>query len=146
MVMNVSIPQDFPDPREFTGFLFWQKANNWEKYVNSQLEAYNITQSEIFQLISISILLNQQEEVTQVDIANFTGVAPMSVSKILKKLEKKEFITRQIGTDSRSKSLNITENGWDVLIKSTKILFEANNNFFPKKHSEEFFSYLQQLK
>lgn len=146
MLMNISIPKDLPDPREFTGFLFWQKANNWEKYVNSRLESYNITQSEIFQLISISILLNQQEEVTQVDIANFTGVAAMSVSKVLKKLEKKEFITRQIGTDSRSKSLKLTENGLDVLIKSANILFESNNNFFPRKDREQFFSYLQQLK
>ena len=144
--MSISIPKDFPDPREFTGFLFWQKANNWEKYVNSRLEPHNISQSEIFQLISISILLNQQEEVTQVDIANFTGVAAMSVSKILKKLEKKEFITRQTGTDSRSKSLKITEKGLDVLIKTTNILFESNQSFFPTKHGEEFFTYLQQLK
>ncbi|MGB6297865.1 MAG: MarR family winged helix-turn-helix transcriptional regulator [Rivularia sp. (in: cyanobacteria)] len=144
--MSISIPEDFPDPREFTGFLFWQKANNWEKYVNSQLEPHNITQSEIFQLISISILLNQQEEVTQVDIANFTGVAAMSVSKVLKKLEKKEFIIRQTGTDSRSKSLKITEKGLDVLIQSAKTLFESNQSFFPTKHSEEFFNYLQQLK
>lgn len=144
--MNIPTRQDLLDPREFTGFLFWQKANNWEKYVNSQLEPYNITQSEIFQLISIYILLSQQEEVTQVDIANFTGVAAMSVSKIMKKLEKKEFITRQIGTDSRSKSLKITQNGLDVLIQSANILFEANNNFFPKKDGKEFFSYLQKLK
>lgn len=144
--MSISIPKDLPDPREFTGFLFWQKANNWEKYVNSQLEAYNISQSEIFQLISISILLNQQEEVTQVDIANFTGVPAMNVSKVLKKLEKKEFITRQTGTDSRSKSLKITEKGLDVLIKSAKTLFKSNQNFFPAQNSEEFFNYLQKLK
>ena len=144
--MSISIPNDLPDPREVVGFLFWQKANNWEKYVNSQLEPYNISQSEIFQLISISILLNQQEEVTQVDIANFTGVAPMSVSKVLKKLDKKEFITRQTGADSRSKSLKITEKGLGVLIQSAKTLFESNQNFFPAKHSEQFFDYLQKLK
>ncbi|AFY56814.1 transcriptional regulator [Rivularia sp. PCC 7116] len=144
--MSISIPKDLPDPREFTGFVFWQKANNWEKYVNSQLEAYNISQSEIFQMISISILLNQQEEVTQVDIANFTGVAAMSVSKVLKKLEKKEFITRETGTDSRAKSLKITQKGLDVLIRSANTLFESNQSFFPTKNGEQFFNYLQQLK
>lgn len=143
--MSKLIPENIPDPRKYTGFLLWQKSNAWEKHVNQKLKTFNITQSEIFQLISLSLLLSEQQEVTQVELANFTGITAMNVSKIIKTLEQKGLIQRTTGTDSRSKALEVTENGIAILIQSAEILVEANNTFFPQKDAEKFYKYLSSL-
>jgi hypothetical protein len=83
------ILNDEVNPMNYPGFLFWQKANVWEKYVNNQLKQFNVTQSEVLQLISLVVLLDKKVEVLQVDLVEFTGVGAMTVSKIFKILEKK---------------------------------------------------------
>jgi DNA-binding MarR family transcriptional regulator len=133
------------DPTKYKGFLLWQKANNWEKYINNILKPYETTQSEIFLLISLSVLADQVVEVTQVKLVDFTDVSPMSISKTLKILEKKKLILRKTGKDTRSKSLQITSLANKLLMQTAPILFEADKEFFPKDTNSNFFKYLQSL-
>jgi DNA-binding MarR family transcriptional regulator len=140
------LPKNIPDPRDFIGFLLWQKSNNWEKYINQQIKSFDITQSEIFLLISLAILTSNDKEVTQIDLVKFTSVSPMSVSKALKILERKELISRNVGTDSRSKSLELTEEGVSILIKSSHLLIQSQNTFFPNQDMTIFSKYLKSLK
>jgi DNA-binding MarR family transcriptional regulator len=135
-----------PDPRTYIGFQLWQKSNLCEKYINSQLKKYQITQSEIFPLISLAVLINQSGEVTQVQLSDFTGISVMSISKILKTLEKKNYISRTTGKDSRSKALEITEDGMQILINSAQTLQEANTKLFPDDNSKQFYNYLLAIK
>jgi DNA-binding MarR family transcriptional regulator len=137
--------KNVPDPMDYPGFLIWQKANAWEKFINSKLQKFGLTQSEILQLISLVILTQKKSEVTQVDLAEYTGVSAMGVSKTLKLLEKKKLITREEGTDSRSKSLGCTETGLEVLIDSAVLLREANIQFFPKNDQDQFIKYLKNI-
>jgi DNA-binding MarR family transcriptional regulator len=143
--MNQLKSISFSSPLEYPGFLIWQKANVWEKYINDILKQLHITQSEIFQLISLATLLRQHDEVRQIDLVSFTGASPMSVSKILKILEKRDLITRTTGVDTRSKALGITEVGMRMLIDSTHLLFEANKTFFSEENLEQFKHYLQNI-
>jgi DNA-binding MarR family transcriptional regulator len=135
-----------PDPRSFIGFQLWQKSNLCEKYINQQLKPFDITQSEIFPLISIAILTNEGGEVTQTKLSDFTGISLMSISKILKSLERKGYITRHTGKDSRSKAITITEDGLQILIKSAQTLQKANSKLFPETNSKQFYNYLLTIK
>jgi DNA-binding MarR family transcriptional regulator len=144
MVINLNTIK-ITSPLEYPGFLIWQKANQWERYINQSLKEFNISQAEILQLISLATLFREKDEVTQIDLVNFTGVSPMSVSKILKILEKRELITRSVGIDTRSKSLKITTTGMKLLIDTAPILQKANNNFFPTRDLKDFKNYLKNI-
>lgn len=136
---------NIPDPKEYAGFLLWQKSNNWEKFVNQQIKVFGITQTELFQLISLAILTMGQTEVTQVDLVKFTLTSPMSVSKTLKILEKNEFVKRIVGKDTRSKSILLTEKSESVLINSAEAIHLAEQSFFSQKGKDDFVSYLKSL-
>ncbi|MGL4757986.1 MAG: MarR family winged helix-turn-helix transcriptional regulator [Patescibacteria group bacterium] len=133
------------DPRQYSGFTLWLKANNWETELNSKLKPFKTTQNEVLMLISLVFLSGGKSEIRQSDLAQFTGVSPMSVSKTLSKLEKKNLITRLVGKDSRSKAISITKIGMEILTSTATILVETNNNFFPNKSKPEFDQYLNQL-
>lgn len=143
--MSKLFSSNIPDPREFAGFLIWQKSNNWEKFVNQKIKQFEITQTELFQLISLTILLQNQKEVTQIDLVKFTSTSPMSVSKTLKILERKMFIERKVGTDSRSKSILLTEKAELVLINSAEAIHLAEQSFFSQRGKDDFISYLKSL-
>lgn len=140
-----SLPIDTPNPENFAGFLIWQLSNKWEKYVNQKLKKFNINQGECFHLISILQLCKKLDEVTQVDIAQVTGGSIMNTSKILKSLEKKQWITRQTASDSRAKKVTITEAGIAISIDVAKVLGEANQSFYSMNHSQDFIATLQKI-
>lgn len=141
------LPTDrVPNPYDVAGFQLWQSANEWERFVNTALEPFGVNQSEVFQLISLVVAARQQEgvgEVTQVLLAQLTGTHVMTVSKILRSLEKKQLIVRTVGRDARAKALRITKAGEQLLIETTGALMEANNNFFPAAGRAELVAYLQ---
>lgn len=133
MTNAVEKSASIPNPSHYEGFTTWQTANKWEKYVNSYLKQFNVNQAEAFHLISLAWLLNNKEEVTQTDLAQYVGTTQMNTSKILKKLEMRGLITRLTGTDSRSKALLITDTGQENLRTSAVGLNEANHQFFHNK-------------
>jgi DNA-binding MarR family transcriptional regulator len=133
------------NPRDISGFLLWQSANKWEKYVNSHLKELGLNQSENFHLLSINYLTKSGEGLTQIGLSLFTGVTSMSVSKILKKLETQKIIKRTTGKDSRSKNLKLTEKGQEITIQATEILNNADKLFFPSKDKQLYIDYLARL-
>lgn len=136
---------DAPEPEDFAGFLIWQLSNKWEKYVNQQLKEFDTNQGECFHLISIWQLSKRLSEVTQVDIARTTGGSIMNTSKILKSLEKKQWITRQPASDPRAKKVEITKAGIAILFDTSTVLGKANETFFDVHHTEELIATLQAI-
>jgi DNA-binding MarR family transcriptional regulator len=135
----------YPDPSNYAGFLVWQKANKWEKFINSKIRSLGLNQSELLHLISISHLMRTQKEISQTQLADYTGVTTMSVSKILTKLESMGLISRTTGSDPRSKSILITENGFTFLIQCAELIHGADSEFFGKSGKESFVKYLAKL-
>jgi DNA-binding MarR family transcriptional regulator len=144
--LNINqLPVGAPNPEDFAGFLIWQLSNKWEKYVNQQLKEFNASQGECFHLISILQLSMRLDEVTQVDIARVTGGSMMNTSKILKSLEKKQWITRQTASDPRAKKVEITEAGLAISKATARVLGKANELFFGVNHTKELIATLQEI-
>jgi DNA-binding MarR family transcriptional regulator len=135
----------YPDPSNYAGFLVWQKANKWEKFLNSQLKELGLNQSELLHLISIFHLLQTQKELSQSQLADYTGVTTMSVSKILTKLESMALISRQIGSDIRSKSIVVSEQGFTTLTQCAELMGKTDAEFFGKSGKDGFVKYLSKL-
>jgi DNA-binding MarR family transcriptional regulator len=136
---------NYPSPLNYSGFLLWQAANNFEKRVNTALKPYDLNQAEMLHLISIFHLLQTKDSLTQAQLAGFTGVTTMSVSKIITKLEKRLFIERNTGSDPRSKEISITQKGFEILMRCAQVMNELNDSFFPVKSRPQFIDYLSQL-
>jgi DNA-binding MarR family transcriptional regulator len=134
----------YPDPSNYAGFLVWKKANKWEKFLNTKIKEIGLNQSELLHLISIFHLLQTQKELCQSQLADYTGVTTMSVSKILTKLESIALIERRIGSDIRSKSIIITEQGLNILVDAEK-MEGADTKFFPNAGKDGFIKYLKKL-
>jgi DNA-binding MarR family transcriptional regulator len=134
-----------PDPRNYAGFLIWQTNNSWEKFVNQKLKEFDLNQSELLHLISIMWLLEQYKEVNQTNLASFTGVTTMSVSKILRKLEKLNFVVRQTGLDSRAMSVRVSKLGKELLLKTVPILTTAHEEFYNAVGDQAFIKYLKSI-
>jgi MarR family transcriptional regulator, organic hydroperoxide resistance regulator len=118
------------DPRNYEGFKLWRKANEWEKTVNNALKQFDVSYSELLMLISLTYLSSTQDEVTQIDLVNYSGVTPMSVSKTLVRLEKNQFISRSQAIDTRAKSIVLSKLGTKLLINTAPIMKETNDQFF----------------
>lgn len=146
MFMDInSLPIDAPNPEDFAGFLIWQLSNKWEKYVNQNLKEFNINQGESFHLVSILQLAKKLSEVTQVDIANSTGGSIMNTSKILRSLEKKQWIVRQTASDSRAKKVAVTEAGIAISVEIAAVLAAADESFYGVNRTPELIDALQQI-
>jgi DNA-binding MarR family transcriptional regulator len=141
-----NIPKNqYPDPSNYAGFLVWQKSNKWEKFINSKIKEIGLNQSELLHLISITHLLRTQQELSQSQLAEYTGVTTMSVSKILTKLERLSFVERKIGSDPRSKSIVVTEQGFVTLIQCAQLMHDSDVQFYPKSQKPNFIQYLSKL-
>jgi DNA-binding MarR family transcriptional regulator len=149
LVYNILVKLDpnipYPVPTDFAGFLLWQTANKWEKYINLQLRETGLNQAEMLHMISLSHLLQTQEEVSQAQLAEYTGVTTMSVSKILTKLEKNNLIARKTGSDPRSKSIALTESGFRLLQECATKMRDSDVAFFPATSKPQFITYLKNL-
>jgi DNA-binding MarR family transcriptional regulator len=143
--MNSKIKNTTPDPRSFTGFLLWQTSNNWDKFINNKLKDFGLNQTEMLHLISIYWILEQYKEVNQTVLANFTGFTTMGVSKLLSKLEKLGLISRHTGVDSRSKLVNITPKGKELLFSTAYLLVEAHHEFFSIAENKKLIKSLAKL-
>lgn len=76
-------------------------------------------------------LSKENDNVTQVDIANQGNADRMMVSKVLRTLEEKKFISRQEHpTDTRAKVIKLTGEGGKVLQKALTAIEEADIDFF----------------
>ena len=78
-------------------------------------------------------LNNREEYVTQVDIARFTGMDVMTVSQIVRLLEKKNYIRRdQHPKDSRAKLVSVTKSGAEKVNQALPLVEGIDEKFFEK--------------
>lgn len=130
MNANTSIFQ-FQRPEESPGFLLWQVSNLWQRRLNAGLRQIGLTHVQFVLLAGIEWLSYSQEHITQVQLASHAKAAVMMTSKVLRSLEKKEWVTRDIHpTDTRAKCVVLTKTGREVLLKAIKLVEEIDGDFF----------------
>lgn len=123
-------------PEESTGFLLWQLTNFWQREIKKSLEPYDLTHSQFVLLANIHWLTLQKQDVTQILLSNQTKIDPMTTSTVLRTLQTKELIKRQEhSTDTRAKTVVLTNKGIQVTKNAIKTVEEFDKNFFSKLKS-----------
>lgn len=129
--MAEKIEFKFKSPEDSPGYLLGQLTLLWQRKQKKVLDPLNLTQTQFMLLAALGWLSRESENVTQVDIANQGNADRMMVSKVLRTLEEKQFISRQEHpTDTRAKVIKLTGEGADVLQTALTAVEHADIDFF----------------
>jgi DNA-binding MarR family transcriptional regulator len=129
--MPKKIEFHFKSPEDSPGYLLGQVTMLWQRKQKKVLDPLDLTQTQFVLLAALGWLSKTNNEVSQVDIARQSNADRMMVSKVLRTLEEKGFITRQgHETDTRAKIIRLTNNGEVVLQKALKDVEKSDLEFF----------------
>lgn len=121
----------FKRPLDSPGYLLGQLTMLWQRKLKRVLDPLDLTHTQFALLCALAWLSRESDNVTQIDIANQGNADRMMVSKVLRTLEEKKFITRQEHkTDTRAKTISLTESGETVLQKAIIAVESADIAFF----------------
>lgn len=129
--MPKEIDFHFKSPNDSPGYLLGQLTMLWQRKQKKVLDPLDLTQTKFVLLAALGWLSKKSNAVTQVDIAKQSNADRMMVSKVLRTLEEKGFITRkEHETDTRAKTIRLTTNGEIVLQKAIIEIENADLDFF----------------
>lgn len=129
--MQSKINFKFKSQEESPGYLLGQLNLIWERNQKKVLDPLNLTQTQFVLMAALAWLSKRKKDVTQVDIANQGNADRMMVSKVLRTLEEKKFISRhEHDTDTRAKTVRLTPSGEKVLQVALVKIENADIEFF----------------
>jgi len=129
--MPKEISFHFKSPEDSPGYLLGQLTMLWQRKQKKVLDPLDLTQTQFVLLAALGWLSKKSNAVTQVDIANQSNADRMMVSKVLRTLEDKGFLTRkEHETDTRAKTIRLTASGEVVLQKALIEIENADLEFF----------------
>jgi DNA-binding MarR family transcriptional regulator len=119
------------DAEESSGFLLWQVTTLWQRGIKKALDRIDITHPQFVLLASLLWLSKHKDYVTQIDLSQHSKIDPMTTSTVIRTLERKELIKREAHlTDTRAKSILLTEKGIAITRRAVKVIEKFDSDFF----------------
>ena len=129
--MTKEVEFRFKSPNDSPGYLLAHVTMLWQRKQKKALDPLDLTHTQFVLLAALSWLSRESNAVTQMDIANQSNADRMMVSKVLRTLEEKKFITRQENErDTRAKTIQLTKTGAETLQKAIIKVENADKDFF----------------
>jgi len=127
----------FKSPKDSPGYLLGQVTMLWQRKLKKVLDPLDLTQTQFVLLAALGWLSKKSDAVTQIDIANQSNTDRMMVSKVLRTLVDKGFVSRkEHETDTRAKIITLTPAGENVLQKAIIVVEQADLDFFTSLATE----------
>jgi MarR family transcriptional regulator, organic hydroperoxide resistance regulator len=121
----------FEKAEDSSGFLLWQVTNLWQREIKKALEEFDLTHSQFVLLASIHWLTLAKQDVTQILLSSHTKIDPMTTSTVLRTLQTKGLLKRrEHSTDTRAKTVVLTDNGIKIVKQAVKTVEQFDNTFF----------------
>jgi DNA-binding MarR family transcriptional regulator len=118
-------------PDDSSGFLLWQVTSLWQREIRKTLDKFDLTHSQFVLLASVFWFSEQKQLATQVQLSSHTKIDPMTTSTVLRTLQAKGFLARaEHATDTRAKTVEITEAGKKVIRPAVKAIEAFDRRFF----------------
>lgn len=131
-----NLPFGFDSPEDSPGFLLWQTTTTWQRLIKKALEPHNISHAQFVIMATLLWFKAHHYDTTQILIVNWTKLDKMTVSKSLKKLSTQGLINRiEHETDTRAKSVSLTEKGELLVYKLVPVVEKLDKAFFGKTSS-----------
>src|SRR4051794_40361751 len=95
-----------------TGNLLWRVATKWRTAVDRAVAPLGLTHAQYTLLASLFGLAHSGARPSQRELADFTGLEPIFVSKLVRALERAGLLARTVHpADPRAVQLALTEDG-----------------------------------
>ena len=99
-----------------TGYLIWHLSLRWRAALDHALSPLGLTSSQYGVLASLYGLSSDGSRPSQRELAEFTGLRPMHVSKLIRALERGGLVERESNpSDTRALQLRVTTSGAEVV-------------------------------
>jgi DNA-binding MarR family transcriptional regulator len=106
-----------------TGYLVWRLTMKWRAAVERAVGPLNLTHAQYTVLASLSGLSRQGTRPSQRELADFTGLEQVYVSKLVRALERTGFVERTTHpADPRAVQLALTDRGLEVIDRAIAIV------------------------
>lgn len=133
-----NLPFGFDKPEDSPGFLLWQTTMVWQRQIKRALEPYDISHAQFVIMATLMWFEAHHYDTTQILIVNWSKLDKMTVSKSLRKLALLGCVHRiEHETDTRAKSVLLTEKGKKMLCTLVPIVEEIDSRFFGKASHKE---------
>ena len=94
----------YKTPNDATGFLLYKTHMYWQREIKRSLKPIGLTHTQFVILANTYWLFLQNNQLTQIEIAQHTKMDTMMTSNVLRIFEKKKLLKRsQYHTDTRAK-------------------------------------------
>ena len=121
----------FKDSHQSVGLIFWKVSTLWQRKIKENLNKINLTHTQFVILASIQELNERNEIITQKEISDFSFVDTMTVSSVLRLLEKKKLITRiPHPKDTRANKIEMTSEGEKIIHLAIPVVEAVDDEFF----------------
>ena len=121
-----------------TSFLLYRATRLWQKHFGAALRPVDLTPAQFGVMVHTGLLLRRKGTVSQIMLSRAIHNDVMTVSQIVRALEKKGFVSRVPHPgDSRANSLSLTPAGHNALKESLSIATRAREEFFAPIRSKE---------
>jgi DNA-binding MarR family transcriptional regulator len=119
----MTTPTDIPPPS--IGFLVWHLTLRWRAELDRALAPLGLTSAQYAVLASLHGLSQDGARPSQRELADFAGLEPMHVSKLIRALQHAGLVERGAHpTDTRAVQLSVTNRGVGVVTAARTTLLE----------------------
>ncbi len=106
-----------------TGYLLWRVTTKWRTAVDRAVAPLGLTHAQYSLLASLYGLSRTGAQPSQRELADYTGLEPIYVSKLARALEQTGLLARtEHPADPRAVQLRLTEHGADVVLRAIAIV------------------------
>ena len=119
------------DPEQSPGFLLWHVTLRWQRDIAAALAPLGLTHVQFVLLATTWWLNSHGENPNQLTLARQAGADVKMTSQVLRKLEAKGLIQRDVDTaDTRAKRLGVTGRGAALAEQAIAAVEAADAKFF----------------
>src|SRR5947209_8045792 len=119
------------DPGDSPGFLLWHVTLRWQRDIAAALAPLGLTHVQFVLLATTWWLNSHGENPNQLTLARQAGADVKMTSQVLRKLEAKGLIQRDVDTaDTRAKRLGVTGRGAALAEQAIAAVEAADAKFF----------------
>jgi DNA-binding MarR family transcriptional regulator len=117
------IGMEVPPDEVAVGYLLWRVTTKWRAAVDRAVAPLGLTHAQYSLLASLYGLSHSGSQPSQRELADFTGLEPVYVSKLARALERSGLLVRsEHPKDTRAVQLAITEHGADVVTRAIALV------------------------
>ncbi len=119
------------DPDDSPGFLLWHVTLRWQRDITAVLAPLDLTHVQFVLLATTWWLNSQGEQPNQLSVARQAGTDVKMTSQVLRKLEAKSLIQREVDTaDTRARRLRVTGQGAQLARQAIAAVEATDTAFF----------------